>query len=144
MFNRETLILILIFPMRMIQANCTCSSMSPYQAGKLLKQGPALVLCKTGICEREPAPLLSGSIVRVTFLTSPGYLELGARSACGAKLGDCWSGYIPDIFNHLAETFNFSYQLQYARDNRFGSRNPKTGMKNMYNNSLDTHKNSNF
>ena len=38
-----------------------------------------------------------------------------------------WVGMVPDIFEHLAETFNFTYDLFESRDGGWGYHNTDTG-----------------
>ena len=37
-----------------------------------------------------------------------------------------WVGMVPDIFEHLAETYNFTYDLFESRDGAWGSYDPQT------------------
>ena len=38
-----------------------------------------------------------------------------------------WVGLVPDIFEHLAETYNFTYELFESRDGAWGYFDPETG-----------------
>ena len=110
-----------------------CSNISRQNMVQIRQEGKHMVICPAASYSRKSSLPLSGSVLRVTYLTSPGYLEIddSDRSGCHQRNSDCrtrWNGYIPDIFNHLAEYFNFTYRLQYSRDEKFGTRDPQTGI----------------
>ena len=134
--TRTILLLITILPLPSYQAQSgltqdfLCPNLSMYQVRKILKEGKPLVISATRNCTRKSASLQPGSVLRVTYLTTPGYLEIDDRVPCHQRNGDCsirWTGYIPDIFNHLAESLDFTYHLQYSRDGKFGTKDNKSG-----------------
>ena len=69
---------------------------------------------------------LGGTVLRAIFLEETGYTRIAEKSSKlllhkkNAKKVS-WVGLVPDIFNSLAATMNFSYKLSQPRDGNWGA-----------------------
>ena len=79
-------------------------------------------------------PDLKGAKIRTVFMPDPAFLQIkkqNCRNIDGRNMNQvCWQGLVPDIYQSLAKTLNFTFSLYKPKDRKFGNYNKTSGKWN--------------